>query len=406
MLVAALAAAAPAAADPGGRTLPSEVRSTEERQLVDELGVQPPDVDAKTLQASSVARRIQQVIDQGHDQGFGSLRLVRDTGAVELRWKGKLPAAVDEAVRAGRRDVPVAVVESRFTLAELTAEIRRLFKAPASQLGGELVTAAPLPDASGLKLSVAGVTSVSAVTSNLRANRIPVQVTAGSAIQPAGRWDDVTPFWGGSVIWTGTGSLCTAGFAARTSTNAQVMITARHCGANTNWYTPLYQLYVGRANSGSVALDAMTISEQTYQGAVFTGPFNSNYGVPIVGWASAVLNDVACTSGGLSGNDCNTRITETNIYFNLNGNLTGPAFVTEHLAGIASVGQGDSGGPTIGYDTGGFRALGIISAVATGQQFEGTCQGYDYTGRRCSRVALHINIGSILSHFNLTIATS
>ncbi|MBX7266301.1 hypothetical protein KIF24_09885 [Micromonospora sp. Llam7] len=118
-------------------------------------------MDAKTLQASSAARRIQQVIDEGHDQGFGSLRLVRDTGAVELRWKGKLPAAVDEAVRAGRRDVPVAVVGSKFTLAELTAEIRRLFKAPASQLGGELVTAAHCQTRAGSSsLSLAPRTSL------------------------------------------------------------------------------------------------------------------------------------------------------------------------------------------------------------------------------------------------------
>ncbi|MEU8327658.1 hypothetical protein [Micromonospora sp. NPDC048839] len=71
-----------------------------------------------------------------------------------------------------------------------------------------------------------------------------------------------------------------------------------------------------------------------------------------------------------------------------------------------SLGHGDSGGPVIAYESGiGFRALGIISAIATGDNFEGPCQGYSPAGRLCSSYALHINIGSILSQFNLTIAT-
>lgn len=83
----------------------------------------------------------------------------------------------------------------------------------------------------------------------------------------------------------------------------------------------------------------------------------------------------------------------------------GPSFRTQNTAGVNSVGQGDSGGPTVIYDSArGFLAAGVISSISNG--VTSGCQGFQYDGRLCSTLANHIQIPNIIAYYNLTIKTS
>lgn len=64
---------------------------------------------------------------------------------------------------------------------------------------------------------------------------VPLSFKTGQPAEFAvDRWDDISPFWGGNAITNGS-SICTTAFAARTvATNADALVTARHCGTNSD----------------------------------------------------------------------------------------------------------------------------------------------------------------------------
>jgi hypothetical protein len=371
-------------------------------------------LDGSAWSAIRVAQGIQNLVDSGKSKGFASLRVLRDSGRVELLWKGEVPSAVQHLISRSDPSVDTLVLDSDFSASELEAEIRRLFTIPPAKLGATLVRAAPLPDASGLKLVVERSAEVSRVTSSLRGNAIPVTVVQGTAATTTpGRWDDSVPFFGGGAIESSQ-FRCSVAFAARDKLFNEYMFTAKHCGTNDTWWVPLQpgSRIVGNSDGGLSGMDIMLLSGETYFGRVFSGgPFGTE-SVPIGGDVTPVVGAVAITSGAFSGLDVWSDVTEVGAFENLPGlGVMGPGIWTENILGVASVGSGDSGGPLMGFDnaTQKVLAMGVIAAIDTSRA--GPCIGIQDPNRVCSARAFHMNIRASLTfyrsvHPGLVIRTS
>lgn len=225
------------------------------------------------------------------------------------------------------------------------------------------------------------------------------------------RWDDETPFWGGDAMERpdkpGYVVRCSGAFGAHTSSGQNVMVTSYHCGSNKDWTTPTGWRY-GRSNGGSSGLDSMLVSGGSYDDAMYVGDYQSNQGVPVYGAGDPALGSWVFASGSHSGASV-IQVSGVNSYINLEGvGRVGPGFSTQNTDHVASVGQGDSGGPVAQAVsvTGGtaIYARGVITGGTP--ETAGTCQGYSPSTRTCWWETFHVNIGSIMSHWGLTIGNT
>jgi streptogrisin D len=371
-----LTAAAPASATPAATASPRTVTAAIGASAAEQA--QTPLV--------RVANQLKDAVATGAWPGFAGIALQPGTKAVLLYGKGAAPAALTAPSAAGA-DAHVTVVPVPYSLAELEAEARRV----AQQHPKTVVSAGPRSDFTGLQVTVnAAVPGARAAVSSA----MPVTVTTGKPVAPAVRWDDVPAFWGGGAMRRPAGGgfvYCTTGFAAQTSDNRAVMITAQHCGTNVDWTTGSGALNLGRTGAGSTALDANLIFGSAYEQSIYVGDINSNSGVPIFGATNPALNSFVFASGSFSGAGV-IQVTGVNQFINLE---------TNH---VASVGQGDSGGPVAQSDGSAVRAAGIIDAVDLNAQ--AACVGIQYDGRECAWHAFHINITNIMVNFGLRIGNT
>lgn len=185
---------------------------------------------------------------------------------------------------------------------------------------------------------------------------------------------------------------------------------AAHCGSvGTQWVHPVPSATVpGNYLAGNTVLrdiyrDGAIIEGAYYEGGVWWGPYNSSAAFLLTGTATPVANASICFSGALSGTVCNNTVTATNVNYNLGGDLSSVTGVmTQNIAGIPAVGNGDSGGPgviPVSYNGSTYiSASTIISAIPQGSS--STCTGTPGDAqRKCSATAYSTVAGDI-ARFN------
>ena len=101
-----------------------------------------------------------------------------------------------------------------------------------------------------------------------------------------------------------------------------------------------------------------------------------------------------------------------NTYINIDGlGTVGPGYWAIEPNHVASVGQGDSGGPvaqTVSLSDGSLAVMagGVITAIATDPSYIGACQGYQVDGRQCSYWSFHVDIEAVMFHWGLQIGNT
>jgi len=354
------------------------------------------------------ADELQALVEKHKLPGFAGVAIQIDKRSVELFWKGTVPGVMNRAITKLRGGVAVTVTPAAYSLKELDREAKRV----ASQNLDSVVEVGPTADYSGLEVVTDEALGLAAARRAITST-VPMTFKTGKPAQPAyARWDDSEPFWGGNAIdrlvnpILRTYTYCTSAFAGRRSNGQETLITARHCGQNVDWTTPSSaDRFVGRAESGNASLDATVMTGADYNSVMYVGPTNSTTGRVVRGSGNPADNTVAITSGSWSGAAV-ANVRGVNRYVNVTDvGTVGPGFWTEDTAGVASVGQGDSGGPVASaIDTQTVAARGMISAIDSSQI--GTCVGRVTDGRQCSFRSFHVNISNIASAFGMVIQTS
>ena len=343
------------------------------------------------------ATKIQQLaIDQGVS-GFTGTAL--ENGKLVLYWHGTLPAVIDNLIK--HLATPVAVRSAAYTATELNTEAQRLSGLPG------VASVAALSDFSGLRISVAdGYSMPNAQQLNTTVRLVPDNTRVSLAYW---RWDDVSPFWGGDVVQSSSGS-CTGGFAIRYPSGGQWhpgMTLSNHCGANTQWHTPVSGTFVGNTGAGNGGLDGNYLSGSNYDPDVYIGPNNSASGLSINGALYPTLGASVCYDGGFSGASCYNTIDSYPAYVQIGtgGPVFGPGYWTDNANGQPADGNGDSGGPVVAPSTGsGLNAIGIITAIDTSRDVP--CQGVPTgNGRECSTHAFSMSLPDVLNGMGIQLQT-
>lgn len=341
--------------------------------------------------------RIQDVVAEAKLTGLAGLEIDDAHDQVIVHWAGAVPAPLAELVSAQAGSVVIR--DAPFTSAELLAGAKDLADHPPEAVGVNWSRVGPLPDFTGLQI-VTGKEIPADAARGLAVNGIPVRIIhkPETLARANWRWGDTPAFYGGAAIDRPVGdgySYCTTAFPVRLTFPQEGLLTAEHCGNNVDWRGPVNDVFIGRSQNGNAGLDVNIITGgSSYAERIYVGPWDADISFARVvgGTAMPAVNNVAIPSGSWSGASV-TRVTEVNQFINLDGHRVGPGFWAVNDGGVASVGQGDSGGPTATTFNGGttkIRAMGIISAIDRRQA--GPCVGVQAPGRECSRQSFHVNV--------------
>lgn len=342
--------------------------------------------------------------------GFGSVALTADQRGVILYWAGSVPSAALADVNALRTktSVSVAIVPSKYSRAQLYAERDRLVAQGAGS-GPVIYQVGPAADDSELLVVVARGSTASAVAAGTTISaevgaRLSAEISEGDAPIPAsGRADDVSPFWGGAEIRdVDTQAECTSGFRVHAG-STYYMVTAWHCSdGNPDTFTtyPGAGVVVGSITRTNHPHDVALLSGASYGDSIYTGPYNTASATAVTGSSTSGVNSFVCMEGSFSGDVCNNKVTLVGQSVNYGGalgtvsNLT----VTVNQSGIASAGEGDSGGPVVVATSKG-QITGMIDGL--NPPFI-ACSGLN-DGRACSKTVYIQPVAAIDSDFGVAV---
>ncbi|MFS8102050.1 S1 family peptidase [Lentzea alba] len=369
-----------------------------------------PDMQ-KLMATQQQLHKIAEKVERG--SGFSGVYLDAGTRTLNVYWKGTAPAKVrTEAIAAKAKGLNVKVQLAKYSQAELKAEAARLAGANQSITG-----VAAKYDGSGLEVTQ-GTSSISLRAGTGIQSSVPVDVRVADVEPAQSRYADNAPWKGGGYIQNSGGGSCTSGFAVTTSTGAEKILTAAHCGAAGSTFSSSNGNTLGTVEGRSVAWDTELLSNpsgttvaQTWIGESIQPELNGGtavqYGLPVVAAARTFPGEWLCTSGAFSGTVCEIRAEQVGMSISLIGFGTVRDVVRAvHTGGGAAGGNGDSGGPVVSAVDQRLTARGTLTAIQTGAEVR-PCYGVPAgNGRTCSRTIYFPDIFPQMEFHNVSIKTT
>lgn len=240
-----------AAGSPNSSTLTSADRATLQRQ---------GQLDALADQITGTSGTERQ-----HTGGYAGIVVHPETGELALYWKGVVPQKVkDVHTSAAAKGLKVTITQASHSAQELerardTLEKGARGKDATVEPAAAWNSVAVKPNGSGLfvtynsstqhamsarttthTIPAQRITSVSAVDFATRAQAlagVPVQAAAAPEGEKTTTRDtDSSPFWGGALLATPSGHICSTAFAG-VHVGRAVVLTASHCGTSGTFKT-------------------------------------------------------------------------------------------------------------------------------------------------------------------------
>ncbi|MFG1661344.1 S1 family peptidase [Micromonospora chersina] len=360
---------------------------------------------AEQSRLNAAAERIAAVGER--EAGFAGIIADPEKHEVQLYWKGMVPAGVQSALTDARTKAPVRVLAAAYDLQQLSTEVDRWMSL------GQVSSAAPAADGSGIQLTVAdnrkaadltrpaGTTAQITVEADTTSSNQPGTAQSANVSLSYWRWSDIAPFYAGGKYGPGN---CSTGFAVFDVNGKRGMLTAAHCGkagvpgVGTEIKTYLDGRHMGWFDSELEDRDIAIIHAPSAP-RVFTGPWSSNTSVPVVGSWKVWPGNFVCNSGSTTGENCYIKA----VAHGVSVTYTNGQYV-KHMIRAKSTGcagfKGDSGGPIIMYNgTGGALAAGVQS----GGGGSAWCAGAGITGYD---TILFARVTDALLAFNASLYTS
>ncbi|WP_117210055.1 hypothetical protein [Allorhizocola rhizosphaerae] len=335
----------------------------------------------------------------GHDaaSGFGAIVAAPENRELRVYWRGPVPGDIQAVLDKRREQVPIAVVQARFTQADLLAEAQRLSQFP------EFAEVAPIEGAQGLRISRRAGHGVSERAAQaVVASSVAVEMGedwAGRQFM-ASRQDDSPAYNSGGLtrrqdgVWQ-----CTTGFGVIHSGRAK-LLHAAHCYA---WSVPVYDGgmdLIGGAYSHVYSRDIALIDGPSLA-RMFDGPYNSSAYKLVQSASFSEIGNWLCTSGAVSGVRCGIQVINNNVYISGDG----PFVAARKNDGTNAAGSGDSGGPVFELpnpDNGKVIAKGILSAGMPA--YVVPCTGMP-VARTCYSRVWYADVTQTLAYYGATLIT-
>jgi hypothetical protein len=268
------------------------------------------DVMAAQLPLVEIATRLKG--SAGASDGLGGIRVDTGTTTVDVWWKGPLGDSQKAiAADATSRGILVNFAAAKYSHVELLAAIHTyLGRVPS--VPDQLAYLAPSVDGSGIQVGVTSDFDVSQLDLGVDS----FAVSSGH-MENQSRFSDAPPWWGGSVVSsTGTGMLCSSGFAVNWAWSVDRnggagLLTANHCAPGggvpftTGAGTPLGTA-LAKPTGRSVVLDSLVIettqnpAARIYDGGPGPGQFSKR----VIGSSGTFPGMLVCHSGAFSGTVC------------------------------------------------------------------------------------------------------
>ncbi|MER7849323.1 hypothetical protein ABTZ03_35915 [Kitasatospora sp. NPDC096077] len=340
-----------------------------------------------------IADEIHRLVDSGQVDGSGFTSVVfrPEDHALDLFWKGPVPAPVKAAVDAWRPGArakaahnPVGPVSPEYDVryrsaayskTELEQAIGRFVAAVGHDVR-EWSTVGPAADGSGLRLTYRpeatkrlAPAGSPASAYEKRAEEIagmPVHPEVGTVPVPTRgtRRSDAAPWTPGATLRVSGNSECSTGVPGWVG-GKRVLLTAAHCQSSGTVYNG--QRTVGEITAFDHALDVAVITTgQAPEARFYNGAWDSGDSRPLYGPARLDQGHSTCFSGATSGFHCELEVTRTGM--STADGRTDLTEVRSRSGGIA-VAQGDSGGPVVANPQGDAMApVGVIVAGDNGSK--------------------------------------
>lgn len=424
--LAASASAAPSVGPQGGD--PESVLETSPKEAA-EFDLDVPDLevveDAEALKLPAVPVQMAELADRltrelrSSDQ-FGAVEISLDRTHLVIHWHGdeRHALALVEKVGQGSR---VEVRQTEFKPGELRSAAEGLLAGRT-----EVVAVAALHDGSGIRVwidpSLSGeYETLAEVAAGLGVEAgYPVQVESGGWAPAVNRQFGVVHRLGGARIYHHNGDIldgsCTTGFSASSDANPNIegMIFAAHCGElQSPWFvaSQTYMFPYGEVVARGSANDGAVIEVESPMPLIWVGDYDSNVATPINGTSAAVINQELCYSGSYSGLVCGNIVEVVDFTYSVVGLPGLVGFLAEHIAGIPSAGNGDSGGPAyqLVSTSDGFEhhAVGVLSAIP--QNSPPVCVGVPGSplpgGRKCNSTVVSAEVVDVENELGWSVMT-
>lgn len=362
-----------------------------------------PELMAMQEVLNKAADRIQAAAGSDSGSGYAGIVAAPEERALRLYWKGELPDAVQRVVGELAPAVPVRLQAASHSMQELLPQARQVVERGRDS---GVTAAAPLPDGSGIRVSVTGPADpdVAGQLSGVRDATVPVRLAPGAPAPAYDRFHDSSPYWGGSGWKTAAGNGCSTGFAIRNyATGLQSLLTAGHCAGNGDtaytmqddgFFAPIGQFGGKNKSTDTAAVTVFTAAA----GRIYWGGTNSSDSKAVVAASSNWVGNWICTSGAYSGSRCGGKVVSTNETITIDGSLVFPLVRAERSDHTNLAGGGDSGGPVAQLSSSnpnGVHAKGTI--VANDLNAPATCTGVPGSStRKCSWAVYYIDIYSAM----------
>ncbi|ONI79686.1 hypothetical protein ALI144C_23265 [Actinosynnema sp. ALI-1.44] len=364
--------------------------------------------------------------------GYAGIALSPQSRELTLYWKGTLSAGVARAVDQARREVGVRVLPAANSERELLAVAERLAAEPG------VTSVGPKVDGSGVTLGYAGDAAIAQARPAIRDVGVAVEVRRGeyarmtsqrippvSCVPVVGysRQNDACPYGGGATFTFAAGGgtgRCTTGWPVKwtspfTGNVSEWLLTAGHCGSDGLVVNTGGGRRIGTVEHDDDNRDTMLIRSDAMS-AMYVGKWNSSVFKPVRMPIGNYVNTLVCTSGAMSGQNCDLRIDAVNVRINVQDNGTirsvFPMVSAWSDKQTTAVAQGDSGGPVAAQDsyspvTGG----GIVYVYAAGTITAGNSPvpcppgSVAQSNTTCFKHVFYAPLQESLARYNVTVMT-
>jgi hypothetical protein len=343
---------------------------------------------------------------------------------LQVYWKGEMPDQTHTLLAKLRLNVPVDVIPSNYSAAELRLAAIRLVR------DERVVRAHGGNDGNGLDVMLADnlpAAERARVLSELRDMRlladggaIPLSISYGQPTLPVHSRDaSGSPVFAGSRIYQDFNSkACSLGFAVKLNADgAPGWFTAGHCWPK-NYPSAIVRngkagkdergsLAIGKYKKSSSDLDIAYVAAASGVAAgpfVYVGrPFGEDAAVPVGGSGKSFVGNFVFASGSATGLNGALKVEEIGVAYDQAIDLT---LAVHTLAGGVAAAGSDSGGPVITFwPDGRVQANGVLlrhnsDFVTCPSQYQQAARGscthgvyYGETARGASALAVSVMVG-------------
>ncbi len=379
-------------------------RRLKERAYIEELSTTSEKVSAVKAKLVSEAGDLSDAVDFG--VAPGSKQMI-------VYWSGSTTAPALGKIRqlANADGLGLLVAPRKVGKAQLTAATNHL-ESNAANYADNGITLSGYggfsADFDGIQVYVdkekSQLKDIGAIKARLEADLgIPVNAEFGAGVAFYGKYDDVAPFYGGAIMWSGS-NFCTTGFAVVQGASKYRYLSARHCNSGA---------YTSRQNGAGAVMGSQQLVGTGYNGAaVYSAggsPYvydGSNVGNP-TSFRTVTQRDpglstvgtVVCQEGANMGQRCGT-IRQVALLWN-DGYGTLKVNYVRSADGSIIGAPGDSGAAVISQHTQQRAwAVGILQgAVQNANDRSGAACGARFAPSICTDNFVFTNVDYALSGF-------